>query len=162
MKVVIAVLFIISAIFLGACLGSLPVPGGNDQPVASLETPVPTDEATPNVFEYGEAAYSESIDTVFLESFPLQVHAVVKGNLPDGCTTIQRHEVKRKGNLFTIKIFTQRQKDAICTQALVPFEYIIPLDVYNLPAGKYMVKANEISTEFSFSQDNVPQESSGG
>jgi inhibitor of cysteine peptidase len=162
MKMVNAVLFIISAIFLGACLGSLPVPGSNDQPVTSLETPVPTDEASPNVFEYGEAAFIESIDTVFLESFPLQIHAVVKGNLPDGCTTIQRHEVKREGNLFTINIFTQRPKDYICTQALVPFEYIIPLDVYNLPAGKYMVKANEVTAEFSFSQDNVPQESSGG
>jgi inhibitor of cysteine peptidase len=162
MKMVNAVLFIISAIFLGACLGSLPVPGSNDQPVTSLETPVPTDEASPNVFEYGEAAYIESIDTVFLESFPLQIHAILKGNLPDGCTTIQRHEVKREGNLFTINIFTQRPKNTICTQALVPFEYIVPLDVYNLPAGKYMVKANEVTAEFSFSQDNVPQESSGG
>ena len=162
MKTVCGILFILTAIFLGACLKYIPTPGGNDQPVNSNETPASTDTATLVAFVYGEAAYVESIDAVFLEFFPLQVHAIIKGDLPDGCTTIQRHEVKSEGNTFTIKIFTQRPKDAICTQALVPFEYVVPLDVYGLPAGKYIAKANDAVAEFSFSQDNIPQESGGG
>ena len=107
--------------------------------------------------KFGETAYIDSIDPVFLESFPLQVHAVIKGNFPDGCTAIQRHEVNREGNTFLIKIFTQRPKGSFCTQALVPFEYIVPLDVYGLQAGKYLVKAYNASSEFNFSQDNVLQ-----
>lgn len=164
MKTIYGILFIFIAIFLGACLRGIPAPDGNDQPVTSIDTPASTEAANPNDSEYGEAAYVESIDTVFLESesFPLQAHTVIKGNLPDGCTTIQRHEVKREGNIFSIKIFTQRPKGAICTQALVPFEYPIPLDVYGLPAGKYLVRAYEAVVEFTLSQDNILQESGGG
>jgi hypothetical protein len=29
--------------------------------------------------------YIESVDIVFLESFPLQVHAILKGHIPDNC-----------------------------------------------------------------------------
>ena len=162
MKTVYSILFVLLAIFLGACSKYIPAPDGNDQPVTSIDTPAPTDAANSNDSEYGEAAYVESIDTVFLESFPLQVHAVVKGNLPDGCTTIQRHEIKREGDTFTITIFTQRQKGAFCTEALVPFEYIVALDVYGLPAGKYVIKAYDAVAEFMFSQDNILQESGGG
>jgi len=162
MKTVHGILLILTAIFLGACLKNLPAPGGNDQPVSSSDTPMPTESENLNEFEYGEAAYVESIDAVFLESFPLQVHAIVKGNLPDGCTTIQRHEVKREVNTFAITIFTQRPKGAFCTAALVPFEYVVPLDVYGLPAGKYSIKAYNAAAEFTFSQDNILQESSGG
>ena len=161
MKTVHGILLVLTAIFLSACLKVNP-PGSNDQPVSSSDTPVPTEAANPNDFVFGEATYIESVDTVFLESFPLQVHAVIKGNLPDGCTTIQRHEVKREGNTFLILIFTQRPKDALCTKELVPFEYTIPLDVYGLPAGKYLVNACNAAAEFTFSQDNLIQKSGGG
>lgn len=161
MKTFHGILLILTAIFLGACLKVNP-PGSNDQPVSSSDAPMPTEAANLNEFEYGEAAYVESIDTVFLESFPLQVHAIVKGNFPNGCTTIQRHEVKREGNAITITIFTQRPKGAFCTEALVPFEYVVPLDVYGLPAGKYLVIAYNAVAEFTFNQDNIIQESGGG
>lgn len=112
--------------------------------------------------EYGEAAYVDSVDPVFLESFPLQVHALVTGNLPDGCTEIQRHAVDRSGNTFLIRIYTQRPAGAFCTEALVPFEYSVPLDVYELPAGTYQIKAYEAAAEFTFDQDNISQASGGG
>ena len=65
------------------------------------------------------------------------------------------HEVKREGNTFDIKVYTKRPVGAFCTEALVPFEYIVPLDVYGLSAGKYYVKAYNVSSEFSFTQDNI-------
>lgn len=156
------ILIICAAILLGACLRNIPEPDGNDQPVSSMDTPAPAKTVDPAGYEIGEAAYIESIDSLFLESFPLQVHAVLKGNLPDGCTTIYRHEVDREGNTFLIKIFTQRPTGAFCTEALVPYEYSVPLDVYGLPAGTYIVKAYNVITEFTFSQDNTLQTSSGG
>jgi len=162
MKTILGILFVGTAILLGACLKNIPESGSNDQPVSSIDTPAPTEAAAPGDFEIGEAASIDSIDTIFLESFPLQVHAVVKGNFPDGCTTIQRHEVEREGNTFLIKIFTQRPVGAICTEALVPFEYTVPLDVYGLPADTYVAKAYKAETEFTFSQDNSPQKSGGG
>ena len=162
MKTIHGILFVGTAILLGACLKNIPESGSNDQPVSSNDTPAPTEAVKPGDFEIGEAASIDSIETVFLESFPLQVHAVVKGNFPDGCTTIQRHEVERKGNIFLIKIFTQRPVGVFCTEALVPFEYTVPLDVYGLPADTYIAKAYNAVTEFTFSQDNSPQKSGGG
>jgi inhibitor of cysteine peptidase len=155
MKRILGIVIIGTAVFLSACLRNISEPGSNDLPVSSEDTPDPKETLDPKKFVIGEAAYIEMIDIVFLESFPLQVHAIIKGNLPDGCTTIQRHEVNREKNTFSIKVFTQRPVDAICTQALVPFEYVVPLDVYGLHAGNYSVKAYNAFGEFTFSQDNV-------
>ena len=141
--------------FISACLNNIPKPVGGDQPVSSEDTLAPIDTLDPEKFEIGETAYFDSMDIVFLESFPLQVHVVLKGNFPDGCTSIQDHEVKREENTFDIKVFTKRPVDAFCIEALVPFEYIVPLDVYGLGAGEYSVKAYNVSSEFSFTQDNI-------
>jgi hypothetical protein len=155
MKYFLTLHLIAIASFLGACSSPLPVGDINDQPVSSEDTPAPIETLDPNKFEIGEAAYIESMDIVFLESFPLQVHAVLKGNFPDGCTSIHRHEVNREGNAFEIKVITKRPVDAFCTEALVPFEYIVPLDVYGLSAGDYSVKAYNVLSEFTFTQDNI-------
>ena len=144
---------------LAACAPA--VPDSPDQPVSSEDTPEPADSADAAEYEYGKAALIDSIEILFMESFPLQVHAVVKGNLPDGCTTIQGSESEREDNRFTIRIITQRPKDTVCTQALVPFDETVPLDVYGLPAGKYSVNVYGITAEFTFDQDNEIKESSG-
>jgi inhibitor of cysteine peptidase len=96
---------------------------------------------------------------MFLESFPLQVRILISGSLPDGCTTVYRTESTREGDRFTIKIFTLRERDAMCTQALVPFEVSVPLDVVGLPAGTYRVMVYDLTTEFTFTQNNIIQES---
>lgn len=138
-----------------ACSSPFPVSDMNDQPVSSEDTPDPTETLDPKKYEIGETAYIDSLDIVFLESFPLQVHAVLKGNFPDGCTSVQSHEVKLEGNTFYIKVFSKRPVDAFCTEALVPFEYIVPLDVYGLTAGDYIVKAYNVFNGFTFTQDNI-------
>jgi len=38
----------------------------------------------------GEAAYVDSVELVFLESYPVQVRAIVGGNLPTPCHTVGR------------------------------------------------------------------------
>jgi inhibitor of cysteine peptidase len=148
--------FLLSITFiLGACQNNFSDPIGGDQPVSSEDTPAPAETLDPDKFEIGEAAYIDNMDIVFLESFPLQVHVVLKGNFPDGCTSIHRHEVSQEGNTFDIKIFTKRPLDAFCTEALVPFEYTVPLDVYGLIAGSYSVKAYNVFNEFTFTQNNI-------
>lgn len=155
MKIIHVIVLIGITFFMGACLKNNPVPIDGDKPVSSDDTPAPIETLDPDKFEVGETAYIDSMDIVFLESFPLQVHSVLKGNLPDGCTSIQHHEVKRDGNTFVINVFTKRPVDAFCTEALVPFEYPVPLDVYGLIAGDYTVKAYNVSNEFTFTQDNI-------
>ena len=119
-----------------------------NQPVSSSD-PTPTPEPTVN---------PDSVDAVILESFPLQVMAAVNSNLPDGCTEIYDSHVERTDNAFSVTLTTARPTDAECTEALVPYQENIPLDVYGLPAGDYTVTVNGVSAGFTFAQDNGPLE----
>lgn len=97
----------------------------------------------------------EEVDLVFLMSFPLQVHAVVRGFLPDGCSFITDWDETREADRFLIALHAERRADVACTQAEVPFEENIPLDVYGLPAGDYLVEVNGVEARFSLDADNI-------
>lgn len=100
-------------------------------------------------------ALVESVEIMMLESFPVQVRVVAKGNLPDGCTKIDQIIQARQENTFEIKITTTRPADAVCTLALVPFEENVALDVVGLKAGVYLVTVNGVSNSFELSTDNL-------
>ncbi len=58
---------------------------------------------------FKEAAYVDEILLLTLESFPVQLHAVLKGNLPDGCTRIAEIAVeKHADDIFEIHVYTLR------------------------------------------------------
>ena len=42
----------------------------------------------------------EEIEIVILESFPVQVHVIARGNLPDPCTEVSEVLQEREGNTF--------------------------------------------------------------
>ncbi len=109
---------------------------------------------------YGTAVV-ESIEILVLESFPVQIHVGAKGYLPDGCTKIDRVEEKRDGNTFTVTITTKRPKDMMCTQAIVPYEEKVPLDVYGLKAGTYDVNVNGVTDSFELFIDNIIEDAGG-
>ncbi len=104
-------------------------------------------------FIRGEAVV-EDVEILFLESFPLGVHAVASGYLPDPCTDIDEITVEMDGNHFEVLITTLREADVMCAQVIEEFEQNVPLDVYGLPAGDYTVTVNGIDAEFTFLQDN--------
>jgi len=95
------------------------------------------------------------IEILILESFPVQVQVRAMGYLPDGCTTICDISQSREGDVFTVIITTSRPADAFCTQVLVDFEELIPLDVVGLPAGTYTVDVNGVTDTFTLTVDNV-------
>ncbi len=100
-------------------------------------------------------AMVEDIEIRLLESFPIQVHVVARGNLPDGCTEIAEVTEEREGNTFRVTITTSRPADKMCAQMLVPFEEVIRLDVVGLSAGMYTVDVNGVSDTFEFTMDNA-------
>jgi inhibitor of cysteine peptidase len=101
----------------------------------------------------GEAIVEE-IDILILESFPVQVNVVARGHLPDGCTKIDEVREMRTEQAFQITITTVRPADVFCTQATVPFEEVIALDVLGLDAGIYTVNVNGATGSFELSVDN--------
>ena len=141
------ILFAVSAFLFSACNGYQPA-----REIASDD-----DSAAPKVDSSDRSGSDSVISSIAqvdevqvqqMESFPVQIRVLVKGNLPDGCTQIDTAaRVRREENVFMVMLYTRRPKDAMCTQALVPYEKIIPLDVAGLEAGEFTVNVNgEVQT----------------
>lgn len=152
-------------VFLAVALAACTIPGAvidpnptteSDEPVSS-DTPVPTaDNATePSGSLIQGVAAVESVEILILESFPVQVHAVARGNLADSCTTIDDVVQTRNGNIFEVTITTVRPTNALCPEVLIPFEEVIPLEVAGLPAGTYTVDVNGVMESFTLDVDNT-------
>jgi hypothetical protein len=119
------------------------------------ETGATLTPGTPTGNTVSGLALVETIDVLIMESFPVQVQVIARGALPDGCTTIDQAVSEREGNEFRVTITTVRPADAICTEALVPFEEAVRLDVLNLPSGTYTVDVNGITGSFELEIDNI-------
>ena len=99
-------------------------------------------------------AVVESIKIYIKESFPMQVDVYASGNLSDGCTKISGVQKSLDDKTFNVSIMTERPAHMVCTQALVPFEETIALDVMGLKAGTYTVDVNGIKETFIMPVDN--------
>jgi len=99
-------------------------------------------------------ALVDEIDILILESFPVQINVIARGNLPDPCTEISEVLKEKEGNTFFITIKTYRSP-GFCIQVLAPFEEIISLEVYGLPAGTYTVDVNGVQDTFDLEVDNI-------
>ncbi len=154
-----ALLFLFfTAVILSAC-------GGNQQ-AADDATPIteqpPTTAPTPTLMPTPAAPVSgvavvDSIQLEILESFPVQVNVIARGQLPDGCTRIDNITQERQDTTFTVAISTIRAADAACAQTAVPFDEIISLEVVDLPAGTYTVDVNGVRGSFTLDVDNSLQ-----
>src|SRR5687768_10681674 len=79
-------------------------------PVTATPSPIVTEVPTVT-----SAAVVKSIEILLLESFPLQVHAILRGDLPDaGCTTIASVNQVREGNTFKLTLVTTTDPLALC------------------------------------------------
>jgi len=99
-------------------------------------------------------ALVDEIDILILESFPVQINVIARGNLPDPCTEISEVLQEREGDTFFITIKTYRPPGP-CIQIITPFEVKIPLNVYGLPAGTYTVDVNGVQATFDLEVDNI-------
>ena len=119
-------------------------------PITATPSPIVTEVPTAV-----SAATVNSLDILLLESFPLQVNAVIRGDLPDaGCTKIASVDQMREGNTFRLTLVTTTDPLALCAQVLTPFEQVVSLDVNGLPAGTYTVEAGGVQQTFTFDIDN--------
>lgn len=87
--------------------------------------------------------------------YPTRVSAVIEGVLPDGCTCIHQVTQERQGRRFFLRLQTRRPTEAVCTQALTPFNKTIPLHTEGLAAGTYTVHLGELTAAFGIKLDNT-------
>jgi len=136
---------------------------GDEETFDLILTVVPAGETPedPEVVEYVYGtAMVDDVQINIMESFPVQVSAVVNGYVSDGCTEIDEDNIAvgREDTVFDISLTTIRPKDAVCTEAIELFEVTIPLDVYGLDKGVYTVNVNGVNATFELSMDNVIEE----
>ena len=156
-KTIYAMLIMLSLLFSACQPAAFP-----DEPVIlptenpSKPYPVDGDEGK---FIYGQDATVESLKVVLLESFPLQAQAEVTGYFPNGCIELHEISAEQQEMNFILTITTRRPTgDMACTEALVPFEEVVALDIEGLVAGTYHVIAQDREVKFELVVDNVLQE----
>ncbi|MCB8961627.1 MAG: hypothetical protein H6651_15010 [Ardenticatenales bacterium] len=157
-----ALLFL--TILFAACTAELTtvtsVPEATEPPNSEEPTEEPTAEPpaeAPTAYPVDEAGnlYVNSVDVLLMESFPLQAQAVVTGDLANGCIVLNGLTAVRDGDSWRIE-FDLTHQGEMCTEALVPFEENVALDILGVPAGTYTVSAGDVSTEFTLAMDNGP------
>lgn len=92
------------------------------------------------------------ISVQILESFPYQIHIVVKGYLSDACTELNEITQRREDNTVYVHITTKRPKDAMCAQVITDVTERVPLEGGFLP-GSYKVIVNGVEKEFELQGD---------
>jgi inhibitor of cysteine peptidase len=95
-------------------------------------------------------AMVESVKTILSKDDPETMAVVVSGNLRDGCTQIVDVTSAVEGGEIVVEILTERPADRMCTQALVPFEERVSIDVSGL-TGTYRLIVNDYSTTVDLS-----------
>jgi inhibitor of cysteine peptidase len=140
----------------GSLLCIISACNGNYQPARELhddaDTTISGADSFTNAAADTVAIGMAQIDEVLVqqnESMPVQVRVVVRGNLPDGCTKLDTSSVALEENTFKVLLPTRRPKRAMCTQALVPYEKIIPLNVEELSSGQFTVSVNGSAKTFN-------------
>lgn len=85
-----------------------------------------------------------------------RVSVTVRGQLGDACTTLADVSARRTGQTFLITVATERPAGAACAAVVSEFERTITLDVAGLPAGEYVVVANDRSQALTLASSAPP------
>lgn len=132
---------------------NLPTPEPSTAPV-TITAPVTTTAPvliTPPVTDTGEAIV-ESVEIRVRETTPVQIEAVIRGQLPDVCSFIQAAGVAVEGNIFTIRLTTARQLTQRCIQVLTPFEQVVRLGAPEPATGSYEVHIGSVVASFTLGE----------
>ncbi len=135
--------FVLLVLVLTACTPVFAVSGGAPLAIATV---------TPQAIVTQKAVRDAQVESVEIRARPgdaSQVDAVLRGSLPDACTTLQDPQVDYTDGTFHIQLTTASLAGQGCIQVITPFEQTIPLETSQLSPGTYTVVANQISNTFS-------------
>lgn len=103
------------------------------------ETPAgSTDDRSP--------VFVDSVEFLYLESYPVQVRAIVRGNLPTPCHELHWDFDTTAAVAPTIVLYSTVDPDVVCAQVLEPFEETI--DLGSFETGQYVLQIGESTYPF--------------
>lgn len=99
----------------------------------------------------------DSLRLEVVESFPVQVIAVVEGTFPDTCSEIDGIDVGEMDadGVMLVTLSAARPADQVCAQAVTPFQQRFELPVQGLSAGTYTLNVNGLTESFELEADNT-------
>jgi hypothetical protein len=92
-------------------------------------------------------AYVESVDLQFLESYPVQVRAIISGNLPTPCHRIGWEFDALSSVAPAVIVYSTVEPDAMCAEVLEPFE--ITIDLGSFETGDHVAVINGATHPFT-------------
>jgi len=112
------------------------------------------------VDEQGNVIVPATVETVAVkisgDTPPYDINALVKGTLPDECSTLGKATIERQEDQFKVELKALRPADKRCKKEPKPFSETIPLQGAGLPAGNYVVLVNGVKGDFALAIDNIP------
>jgi inhibitor of cysteine peptidase len=118
------------------------------QPSAATETAMPS---IPPGYEEGPI-FINSSELLVAESYPVQVHLHITGDLPTPCNRFRADvAAPNSENQIHVRAYTVVNPDMMCTQALEPFDENVAIPMDGAADGFYSVWLNgELVGEFSY------------
>ena len=105
------------------------------------------DEPTPSTGPVVSGpAFVEDVEFVFLESYPVQIRAIVRGSLPTPCHELVWNLEPTDGGA-EVEIGSAVDPGAVCAEVLEPFE--VTIDVGSFETGEYTLIVNGESYPFT-------------
>jgi hypothetical protein len=104
-----------------------------------------------------EAARStplESLEVYTVATFPVRVHAVLQGHVPETCMRLSSVQEEINAAEIHLNLTFSRVHDNECRAITTAFEEIVPLSVHGLAAGGYVVTADGHQAHFELLADN--------
>jgi hypothetical protein len=85
------------------------------------------------------------------------VEVLLKGAIPDGCSSLGEVRQERNVNLLNVTLEMRRPKGAYCTQVVRPFRFYLTLDGRYTP-GHYTLKVNDLVQPFQVFAPRSPND----
>lgn len=146
-------------------------------PAAEKSTPIPEEAPARGLLPAQPAlgdgliqgmAYVDAV-TVLADAAAGTVNLRVVGNLADSCTELAGHESAVTDGQLVVTLYTSRDPNLLCTQALVPFDTVLALDLPDAPQtlaalsdGTLTIRVNGVlagsASAFSVDPDGCPVE----
>jgi hypothetical protein len=137
---------------LTACLPAVPTTVVEVPPTMVVTPTIQVTEVQPSVRE----AQVQNVEIQMTGTNPVQVNAIVRGNLTESCAVLGESQVQYSANTFQITLQTVSPADQGCAPSTTPVETTIPLNTSGLPAGTYSVVANGVSVIFTLPVASPP------
>ena len=105
----------------------------------------------------GQGIVPDTVEVIVTSSTPIQVFLKVSGQFSSGCEQFGQINQRLKDNKFEITLhLASIPANTACATVLVPYEKIIPLQVYGLSAGTYEYSVNgEHTGTFTLTKENT-------